>query len=241
TNVAAATRVVVPSQCSRVDVLRAYGCAADKVHCVPYGVDLDVFTPDARLHPSIAALANPYAMFVGTVHPRKNLPLLRAAMAQLTRRVPVAPTFVLVLTAVLSPDGKRLEAEATAPVPGLQVVRVPSPTDADLAALLARAAVLCLPSAWEGFGFPALEAMACGTPVVVTDRGALPELVGDAGSIVEPDVEALAAAIEEMLRDPPPPDRGRRRAEQFSWSRTIDGWEAVLQETAHADTPRVLR
>jgi len=230
TNVAAATRVVVPSQCSSVDVRDAYGCPADMVHCVPYGVDLDVFTPNARLHPSIAAPAQPYAMFLGTVHPRKNLPLLRAAMAQQARRLCVAPTLALVLTSVLSPDGKRLEAEARAPIPGVRTVCVPSPADKDLAALLARAAVLCLPSAWEGFGFPALEAMACGTPVVVTNRGALPGLVGDAGLIVEPNADALAAAIEATLRDPQKPDRLRRRAEQFSWTRTIDGWEAVLYE-----------
>ena len=75
-------------------------------------------------------------------------------------------------------------------------------TDAELAALMAGAAAFCLPSLYEGFGLTALEAMACGAPVVVSDRGALPEVVGDAGVIVAPSADGVRSALARILRDP---------------------------------------
>ena len=97
---------------------------------------------------------------------------------------------------------------------------------------MAGADAFCLPSLGEGFGLPALEAMACGTVVVVSDRGALPEVVGDAGLIVRPTARALERTLRRVL------DRSEEaaalraravaRAQAFDWARTARGWARVL-------------
>ena len=97
-----------------------------------------------------------------------------------------------------------LERAAAADLPGVpgRVARLPSPTDAELAGLMAGAVAFCLPSLYEGFGLTALEAMACGVPVVCSDRGALPEVVGEAGVIVPPTADGVRAGLARILDDP---------------------------------------
>jgi alpha-1,3-rhamnosyl/mannosyltransferase len=97
---------------------------------------------------------------------------------------------------------------------------------------MAGASAYCLPSLYEGFGLTVLEAMACGAPVVVSDRGSLPEVVGQAGVIVAPDVQAVSSALGALLSDPDRAQRlgaaGAQRAAAFTWERTADGWLRVL-------------
>lgn len=92
--------------------------------------------------------------------------------------------------------------------------------------------LLALPSLSEGFGLPVLEAMACGTPVVVSDRGALPEVVGEAGVVCRPETAPLAAAVHRLLTDAAHREErsaaGLRRASQFTWARTAQGLHASL-------------
>ena len=106
----------------------------------------------------------------------------------------------------------------------------------DVAALMASADAFCLPSLFEGFGLPALEAMACGAPVVVSNRGALPEVVADGGLVVDPDPEAVSDAILRVVGDRDLANRlraaGVARAAPFSWTRTAAGWLDVLRSTA---------
>src|SRR5581483_3003422 len=94
----------------------------------------------------------------------------------------------------------------------------------DLAALMGGADVFCLPSVFEGFGLPALEAMACGAPVIVSDRGALPEVVGDAGIICSTEPAEVSAAVARVIAEPELAERMRQaaieRAAGFSWART---------------------
>jgi glycosyltransferase involved in cell wall biosynthesis len=99
--------------------------------------------------------------------------------------------------------------------------------DEELAELVASAEIACVPSLFEGFSLPAIEAMACGTPLVVTSGGALPEVVGDAAIVVPPgDPDALATAITRLLGDPGLRDRiaaaGIARAATMSWRRTAE-------------------
>ena len=118
------------------------------------------------------------------------------------------------------------------------MTRVVEPTDDELAALMAGAAAFALPSLMEGFGLTPLEAMACGTPVVVSDRGSLPEVVGDAGVVVPPDGASVAEALAPLLDDPDAAaalgEAGRVRSLEYPWSRTAAGWADVLTSAAGA-------
>ncbi|HEX6388309.1 MAG TPA: glycosyltransferase, partial [Solirubrobacteraceae bacterium] len=112
------------------------------------------------------------------------------------------------------------------------------PDDAELADLMRGAAAFCLPSLAEGYGLPALEALACGTPAIVSNRGALPEVVGDAALVVEPEVDAVTDALRRVLGDADVAARlrakGPARARTLSWEGTADGWMAAI-ERAVAD------
>jgi len=106
-----------------------------------------------------------------------------------------------------------------------------------LGRLLAGATVLAYPSLYEGFGLPTLEAMAAGVPVVTTNAGALPEVVGDAAVLVEPgDTDALAAALESVLSDEAQRcsliERGYLRASKFTWESCARGLEGLYRDAA---------
>jgi len=207
---ARATRIVMPSRAGREQL------EFDAVDVVPYGVDATVFRPGAA--------RGSHVLFVGTAHPRKNLEALRAAM-------PPGRELRAVLGPALDrPDAAELyERAARRPL-----VLADAPDDEALAREMASAAVCCLPSFSEGFGLPALEAMACGTPVVVGDGGALPEVVGNAGIVCAPEPEAIADALRRALTDPSLGERGRERALRFPWSRTAAGWLESLRRAVES-------
>ena len=244
-----ASHVIVPSESSRRQVLDRSTMAPDRVHTVPYGVDSAVFRPDARGGRALvarhaAASERPYVLFVGSLHPRKNLAVLRDAMGALA-----AAGRPHVLAVVVAEPGGSLPSigreAAAADLPGApgRVVVVPSLADAELAALMAGADAFCMPSLGEGFGLPALEAMACGTVVVVSDRDSLPEVVGDAGLVVAPEADALEASLDAVLARPAEFTRLRElavaRARGFNWDRTAHGWADVLERAAGHRTERV--
>lgn len=109
--------------------------------------------------------------------------------------------------------------------------------DAELAELLAGAEALLLPSLWEGFGLPAVEAMACGTPVLASDRGSLPEVVGDAGLLFDPErTEDIAKAAARLLSEAPLREELRHnalaRAKTFTWDRSAELVEGTFRRTA---------
>ncbi len=160
-----------------------------------------------------------YCLAVGDLGPRKNLPALADALALLGD-----PDLELVLAG--QPAGAEAALRAAPRVRLLGRV-----SDDDLAGLYAAAAVTAFPSLHEGFGLPAVEAMACGSPLVVSDRGALPEVVGDAALIAAPTAAALADALRAAL-EPATADRlraaGPARAATFTPQRMGDeGWAAL--------------
>jgi glycosyltransferase involved in cell wall biosynthesis len=234
--VQSAARVVVPSQASRRDVVAAHGVDAGRVDVVPYGVDPQ-FAPEAAA--SDAPAGPPYVLFAAVLHPRKNLATVRTAMAALAAEGFPHRLVVAGRPAADGSDVAAIARAAAAELPGApgRVVFAGERTDAELAALMAGAQAYCLPSFYEGFGLTVLEAMACATPVVVSDRGALPEVVGDAGLVVAPEPDVVAAALRAVLTDPERAralgEAGRERARRFSWERTADGWLDVLSSAAH--------
>ncbi len=237
-----ANAIIVPSNSSRVQVV-AFGADPQKVRTVHSGVDSHLFCPGRSGGSEVIARAGgridlPYVLFVSTVHPRKNLESLRRAMVNLGKRGYRQQLAIVGAPAPGRPDPDELMEQAFAPLEGVEnpVVRMEGLTEMELASLMSGAHAFCLPSLMEGFGLPALEAMASGVPVIVSDRGSLPEVVGEAGIVVPPVAEAVESALAEVLDSPELRKKlgqaARRRAAGFTWEKTAEGWLAVLQATA---------
>jgi glycosyltransferase involved in cell wall biosynthesis len=238
-----ATRIITPSESSRRQVLDCYGADPARVHTVPLGVDASLFRPGLHGGAELVAAAGlaagmPYVVFASVIHPRKNLGALRQAMDRL-----VAKGFPHGLVLLANPpadraDADQLIAEAVADLPSApgRVVRLAGVTEEQVAAVLADAAAFCLPSLMEGFGLTVLEAMACGTPVVASDRGSVPEIVADAGVVAPPTAEAIEGALARVLSDDGLARAfgaaARRRSLQLSWDATAAGFLGVLQAAA---------
>lgn len=165
-------------------------------------------------------------LFVGTLEPRKNLHRLTEAYALLLDRRPDLPD--LVLAGALDAPTRDLFTGPVSLAGAIDRIRLTGyVTDDERQRLYREASMLVLPSLDEGFGIPALEAMTIGLPVVASNRGALPEVVGSAGILVEPDdAEALAAAIERVLDDAAfsreMSEAGVRRAARFTWDSSAE-------------------
>ncbi|CAN5683446.1 glycosyltransferase family 1 protein [soil metagenome] len=237
--VACADAIITLSASSRDQLVEQYGADCDRTHVVHLGVDHARFHPDVSGGPALVDAAGgdphrPYVLFVSQLHPRKNLGALRQAM---TERADAGAPHQLVVVGGAPADrayAADLVTAARADLPGHpgSVVALEGVTDGQLAALMAGAAVFCLPSLMEGFGLTALEAMACGSPVVVSDRGSLPEVVGDGALVTAPTAGAVGRALATVLDDAGRADdlrrRGVARARGFTWDRTVDGWYAAL-------------
>jgi glycosyltransferase involved in cell wall biosynthesis len=182
-----------------------------------------------------------YVLFVGTLEPRKNIGALLDAWSLLVREMPDLPR--LRLAGPATPEAHPWLARLQVPPLHGRVEYVGYVDDRDRRQLYERARALVLPSFHEGFGLPALEAMALGVPVIASTRGALPEVVGDAGLLVEPDdVRGLAAAIRAVLEHPEQAAamsaRGLSRAASFTWDSAAralrDSYDRIVPAAAHA-------
>lgn len=216
----------------RDEVLDHYGLSEDRVVTVPNG-----FTPgapgDAEAGCALAG-GERYVVAIGTVEPRKDLPGLVAAFDL------VAADDVDLRLVIAGADGwgaDELSAAIARSPHAPRITRTGWVTEEVRGALLAGALSLVLPSRYEGFGLPAIEAMAAGTPVIATAVGAIPEVVGDAAALVPPsDVEQLATAITSIVTSSEAQarlrERGLARAATFSWERTVDGLTSVWARAA---------
>jgi glycosyltransferase involved in cell wall biosynthesis len=175
-------------------------------------------------------------LFLGTLEPRKNLHRLTEAYAVLLDRRPDIPD--LVLAGALDAPSRDLFTGPVSLASAIDRIRLTGyVSDAERQRLYREASMLVLPSLEEGFGIPALEAMTVGVPVVASNRGALPEVVGSAGILVEPDdAEGLAAAIERVLDDEAlsrqMTEAGVARAAQFTWDSSAERLYAAYRSAA---------
>jgi glycosyltransferase involved in cell wall biosynthesis len=210
-----AALVVVNSRDTASAVESELGVPADRIVLCRPGLPGWIGTPAPNPPP-----AGGYVLFVGTLEPRKNVGTLLAAWTLLVQRGLPLPKLRLVGAA--GPDAGTWLARLQVPPLSGTVEYSGYVPDADRRAIYQGARLLVLPSWHEGFGLPALEAMALGVPVVASSRGALPEVVGDAGVLVSPDdARGLAAAIAGLLADPERCARlrtaGMARAATFTW------------------------
>jgi alpha-1,3-rhamnosyl/mannosyltransferase len=220
-----AAHVVTPSEATRRDLLEQYAMPGlpDRVSVVPEGWSLGGVEPGALPE----GVEPGFLLAVGTIEPRKNYPRLLAAY-RLLRERGGAPALVVVGRVGWAYGSALDELRAE---PGVRLLT--NVDDRTLRALYRAAGALALPSVYEGFGLPLLEAMAEGLPAVAADAGALPELAGDAALLVDPlDVEAIADGLGRVLTDAELraclAERGRRRAAAYTWSRAATATLDIL-------------
>jgi glycosyltransferase involved in cell wall biosynthesis len=228
-----ADAIIVPSAFTAGDVERRLGVTPDRIAVCPHG------TPDwtSRLAPP----KNGYVLFFSTLEPRKNLGGLLDAYEQLlVARPGRVPELVLAGKATEDARGW-LDRISRPPLNGI-VRHIGYVDPANRRALYDGARLLVMPSFEEGFGIPVLEAMSVGVPVVAANRGSLPEVLGDAGPLVDPNrPEEIAAAIVRFLEDDTCTaecvGRGLVRAREFRWERTVQrvrgAYEQAIERRRH--------
>ena len=222
--------VCAPTAAVAAEVLDAYHLPADRVVVTPLGVSRGWLEAEPPHADWLAARGLPprYLLFVGSREPRKNLGTLLAAYRELLAGG-APPPLVLV-----GPPGWGQEPDL-AGLPEGSVHTLGYLGDAELARVVAGAAALAYPSWYEGFGLPALEALACGTPVVAGDVPALREVLGEQADLVDPrDAGALASALAKAIEDGGGPARQARRAHAagFTWGRCAQATLAAYTRAA---------
>ena len=227
-----ADHIIAISECTRRDLIAAYGVPPEKITVVHEAAD-PTFRPAAPEHVARVCarydLPGRYLLFVGTIEPRKNLTRLLAAFETLHADGLTDGLVIVGRRGWLYGDFfARLEQS-----PARDAVTFPGYVpDADLPAIYAGAQALVLPSLYEGFGLPVLEAMACGTAVACSGTSSIPEVAGDAALHFDPnDVESITNTLRRLLRDADLRtdlrQRGLEQAAKFSWERTARETEAV--------------
>jgi len=231
-----ADMIIAPSEATKREITQYLKISPERIRVVYEAarekmkpLRLEDCEPVLRKH----GIESPYLLYTGTIEPRKNLLKLIRAYNELLHATEHRPTLVLC--------GGRgwMDEEVFELVAELKLQRMVKFTgyvdDADLPALYSSCEVFVYPSLYEGFGLPPLEAMACGAPVVTSNTSSLPEVVGDAGVLVDPhDVTALARALANLLNDSIQRHNfrmaGFERAKLFSWERAAHETQAVYDQ-----------
>lgn len=219
-----ARKVITVSETSKADIVRYLRVSADKVSVTPLAAD-SMFRPTEPTEVLRKyGIDGPYLFALGTRWPRKNMKLA----AEMIERLPDSVPHKLLLA------GKEGWGEQRAGKRTRTLGYVPNE---DLPALYSGASLFLMPSLYEGFGIPVLEAMACGTPVVSSSGGALPEVVGNAGRIIDSfEPSDWANRIQALLSDSnilkSMREQGLERSKQFSWVRVAEQTLEVYREAA---------
>ncbi len=236
-----AARTIAVSGATRDDLVAQYRVPAARIHVVYHGCD-PAFGPihdAARLDRARGrhALNRPYFLFVGTLQPRKNYERLLRAFDRFVTTT--ARPHLLALAGARGWQRERLERTLLTLEHRSRVRLLDYVVEEDLPTLMSAAEGLVLVSLYEGFGLPALEAMACGTPVLASNTSALPEVVGDAGLLVDPlDEGAITDGLTRLASDSNLRARlaalGPARAAQFTWQRAAHETLDVLRQATEA-------
>jgi glycosyltransferase involved in cell wall biosynthesis len=231
-----AAHVLTDSEYSRSEIAAAYDVPSGRITVVPLGV-AETFGPDETPVSLPTAVSPPFLLHVGDLHERRNVARVIAAISELRRRSGPVSRLSLVLAGVDRGVGDTLASDASSRGLADAVVRLGAVSEAQLRALYRGASALVYPSKYEGFGLPLLEAMASGTPVMASRAASIPEVVGDAGILLDPDdTPSWVDAIDSVLNDQDRRDQlvaaGRLRASQFTWGRTARETADVYRRVA---------
>ncbi len=237
-----ADRIVTDSEFSKSEIIKYYPEFAEKIRVVPCGVDMQKFHPEtdpakiAQVREKYG-LSGQYFLYLGTLEPRKNLERLIDAYAEFAKKHETPAQLVLAGGKGWLYDGIFTKVQKL----GLEkrVIFTQYIDSEDMCALMSGALAFTFPSLYEGFGMPPLEAMACGTPVLVSDAASLPEVTGNSAVIVRADSTAsIADGLERLYTDEDLRRRlsaeGLERAKAFSWERSAQMLYEVYAELVPA-------
>ncbi len=234
-----ADHIIVVSDFSRQEVLEHYAVDADRITAIHLGISqpFDI-VPESRIQAvrKMLGLERPYLLFVGTVEPRKNIPFLIDVFEAMDHF-----DGDLVIAGMKGWKYEESLQRINSSKKGDRIHYLEFVDESHLPGLYAGAEIFVFPSHYEGFGFPPLEAMSCGTPVISSAGGALPETVGNAGVIIDRGtVEAWVHAVETMLHDTAQRDIFRKigleHAGHFDWARTARKTVDVYRRVAGENT-----
>ena len=234
-NVHAATHILADSEATRAAIVDAYGAGPEKITVVYPGYASDLHpVRDPRQLERVSrryAIPGAYILYLGRIQPRKNLLRLVEAFAGIASHYPD-------LTLVLAGPVGWLAEPITARVQALGLgrrVQFPGYIAAeDKGTLISGAHLFAYPSLYEGFGFPVLEAQACGTPLLTSTTSSLPEVAGEGGLLVDPeDVDAISEGLTRLVEDTALRevlvDRGFSNLMRFSWSKAAQETATVIE------------
>jgi len=232
-----ADHVIAISKSTKDDIVKSYDIEPSKINVTYMGFDDKRFKPQTKIRTDPIRkkfkIKGGYIIFVGTLQPRKNIERLIEAFSI------IKPTFNDVSLVIVGRKGWLYESilnKSKILKVDKNVIFTDFVTKDELPRLISSAKAFALPSLWEGFGIPVIEAQACGVPVVVSNTSSLPEIVGDSGILVDPNsVGSIANGIEKSLN---PATRsilvkkGYRNIRRFSWKKCANETLAILEKVA---------
>lgn len=229
-----ATKIIVISESTKKDVVGQYGYDANNISIVYPAVDTAQYAPasaqEVEQVKTKYGISDEYLLFLSTLEPRKNVAGIIKAYNILAPELRAKYQLVLAGKKGWLDD----EIEQLCSKMGERVLRTGRVASSDKAALYTGAKVFTFPSAFEGFGIPILEAMACGTPVITSNVSSMPEVAGDAAIVVDPNnIHDIAAALTKILTDDDLAKelqkQGNERIKEFTWQKSAGQLAALLR------------